>query len=228
MRQLAFSLAPTPAQTLQTFVAGRNRELLSALVAAAAGGPGERFIYLWGERGCGKSHLLAGVAAAVSAAGGVSLMAQTDAKLRAADPQARADMVLIDDVQSLGESAQSIAFTLYNAMRERGGGFVAAGDMPPPRLGLREDLVTRLGWGLVYQVHALSDEEKAAALEAHARTRGFLLPREVGDYLLIREARDLSHLLSVLDALDRFSLETKRPVTVPLARELLAAIADAR
>ena len=92
-------------------------------------------------------------------------------------------------------------------------------------LELREDLVTRLAWGLVYQLHALTDEEKARALAERATSRGFRLRREVADFLLTRARRDLPSLLAMLDALDRYSLETKRPITVPLARELLSAAA---
>ena len=91
------------------------------------------------------------------------------------------------------------------------------------RLALREDLVTRLAWGLVYQVHALTDEEKARALADYATGRGFRLLPDVSEYLLTRANRDLASLVATLDALDRYSLETKRPVTVPLARELLQA-----
>jgi DnaA family protein len=91
---------------------------------------------------------------------------------------------------------------------------------------MRPDLVTRLGWGLVYQVHALSDEEKAQALAQHGAGRGFRLSAEVCAYLLQRARRDMPSLLAMLDALDRYSLETKRQITVPLVRELLHAAPD--
>jgi len=99
---------------------------------------------------------------------------------------------------------------------------VAAGAAPPTRLDLREDLMTRLSWGLVYQVHALTDENKMRALGDHAATRGFRLPPEVCEFLLTRVRRDMPSLLGMLDALDRYSLEARRPITVPLVRELLA------
>ncbi|MGH8622677.1 MAG: HdaA/DnaA family protein, partial [Burkholderiales bacterium] len=67
------------------------------------------------------------------------------------------------------------------------------------------------------------DENKAQALADHAASRGFRLAPEVSDFLLTRSRRDLPTLLATLDALDRYSLETRRPVTVPLARELLHA-----
>ena len=109
----------------------------------------------------------------------------------------------------------------YDLLRERGGALVASGAAPPVQLTLRGDLVTRLGWGLVYRVHVLSDAEKLGALTEHAAARGFPLLPEVGEYLLAHVRRDLPSLLAVLDALDRYSRETKRPVTVPLVRDLV-------
>jgi DnaA family protein len=86
---------------------------------------------------------------------------------------------------------------------------------------MRPDVVTRLGWGLVYQVHGLSDDEKVQALHSHAASRGFRLGTGVAEYLLRHWRRDLPSLLGALDTLDRYSLETKRPITVPLLRETL-------
>jgi DnaA family protein len=131
------------------------------------------------------------------------------------------DCVALDDVDRLGAAAQLAAFDLYNALREKNGALIASASAPPVQLELREDLVTRLAWGLVYQAHALSDEDKARALADHAATRGWPLSREVSDYLLTRARRDMPSLLATLEALDRYSLETRRPVTVPLVRELL-------
>ena len=91
-----------------------------------------------------------------------------------------------------------------------------------PRIcSLRDDLRTRLGWGLVYQVQALSDEEKAQALQQHAQARGFELPHEVTQYLLRHGRRDLPALLGVLDALDAHCLRLKRGASVPLLKEVM-------
>jgi DnaA family protein len=84
-----------------------------------------------------------------------------------------------------------------------------------------------LGQSLVYQVHCLSDEDKQRALIAHAQGRGFTLPVDAASYLLRKCKRDLSSLMAVLDALDRYSLEVKRPITVPLVREVLALLPGA-
>jgi len=127
----------------------------------------------------------------------------------------------VDDVETLDATNQRAFFNLYNQLRERTGIVLAAGNAPPARLKLRPELVTRLGWGLVYQVQALTDEDKARALKRHAASRSFDLPDSVIDYLLRHLSRDLPSLMSVLDALDRHSLEAKRPITLPLLKELL-------
>jgi DnaA-homolog protein len=218
MKQLALDLAVPPPPTLENFIPGKNGEVLAQLRRLAADhGGGERFLYVWGSPGCGRSHLLKGFAAQAPGAAYVACRADTrfDAGLE------RAGCVALDDVERLDGEGQVAAFDLFNALRERGGALLASGSAPPVQLQLREDLVTRLAWGLVYHLHALTDEEKTRALAERAASRGFQLPHEVAAFLLKRVRRDLPTLLAMLDALDRYSLETKRPVTVPLVRELL-------
>ena len=98
---------------------------------------------------------------------------------------------------------------------------LAAGNAPPAQLPLREDLKSRLAWGLVYQVKLLSDEERSTYLRAEAARRGMQLPDEVVAYLLTHMRRDLRSLTAILDRLDQVSLELKRPITLPLLREAL-------
>lgn len=223
MKQLALDFARRPQPTLDNFVAGRNGELLENLRRLAAGQARERFFTIWGRAGSGRSHLLKGITAAFQRAGAAAAYVACGPDTRLPEGLDRVDCVALDDVDRLDEDGQVAAFDLYNALRERNGALVAGASAPPVQLRLREDLMTRLAWGLVYQAHALSDEDKARALADHAATRGWPLPREVSDYLLTRARRDMPSLLATLDALDRFSLETRRPVTVPLVRELLDA-----
>ena len=221
MKQLALDFASQPLPTLDNFIAGRNGELLENLRRLAAGQARERFFYLWGRPGSGRSHLLKGAVAALQRAGAAAAYIGCDADTRLAEGLNRIDCIALDDVDRLDEDGQIAAFDLYNSLRERNCALIASAAAPPVQLTLREDLVTRLAWGLVYQVHALTDEDKARALADHAASRGWPLPREVSDYLLTRARRDLPSLLATLDALDRYSLETRRPVTVPMVRELL-------
>ncbi len=224
MKQLALTLAPPPAPALDNFFPGRNIELLALLGNLVAGRDVERSIYLWGDAGSGRSHLLHATISALGAAGLVCLHVSRGDPIPAPDADLRA--VVVDDVQSLDARNQRAFFNLYNQLRERAGIVLAAGDAPPARLKLRPELVTRLGWGLVYQVQALTDDEKALALKRHATSRSFDLPDVVIDYLLRHLSRDLPSLMSMLDALDRHSLESKRPITLPLLKELLRPEGD--
>jgi DnaA family protein len=219
--QLLLELAPPPTPTLENFVPGRNRAAVEALCALVAGRSPEP-VYLWGESGSGKSHLVAaayhGAFARQRPAHLVDYVADVDASFD------ETGVVAIDDVDTLPEGAQAKLFDIFNRVRDAGGAIVAAGTSAPARLALREDLRTRLLSGLAFQLHPLSDDEKAAALAAHAEERGMRLPREVVIYLLHRLPRDLATQFAVLEAIDRYSLALKRPVTLPLVRAALAGL----
>ncbi|GAB4421722.1 MAG: DnaA regulatory inactivator Hda [Sideroxydans sp.] len=214
MTQLLLGLAPEWVPTLDNFVAGRNAELLAALHQALADGRGT--IYLWGERGSGRSHLLQATVQQARASGRKAVYADW------AVPEA-AEVVAVDGVDRLDEAQQVQLFALFNHMREQGGLLLVSGPCAPAQLAVRGDLRTRLGWGLVYHVQALSDAEKAEALRQHAAARGFELPPEVTQYLLRHGRRDLPSLLQVLDALDAHCLRLKRAASVPLLKEVMAA-----
>jgi DnaA family protein len=206
-------------QTLDTFVTGQNTELLHLLHQFARRDdamPQERFVYLWSESGAGKSHLLHALAAAADARY-IPADAEDDAYVFT--PEVK--LYLLDDCEQLSAEAQIAAFGLYNQVRDNGGLLVAAGSAAPSGLALREDLRTRFGWGLIYQLHGLTDEEKIAALTQAAQARGIALSSGVLPYLITHFRRDMRSLSAMLDALDRYSLETRRPITLPLLRELL-------
>jgi len=221
--QLVLDLSLPAQPTLDNFVAGRNTELIQVLREMLATKPQERFVYLWGSPGSGRSHLLKAMVDAfrqqhLSAS---YICCSQDSKIAPVLEQLEA--LAVDDVDRLGGDSQIALFNLYNHIREGPGMLLVSGAMPPAQLKLREDLVTRLGWGLVFQVQGLNDEEKTQALKTHARNRGFELPQEAADYLLRHGRRDMPSLLAVLDALDNYSLRTKRPVTLPLLREIMQA-----
>lgn len=194
MKQLLLDIKPTPAPNLDNFIIGRNAEALTSLKQAISSAQ-PNFIYFWGDSGSGKSHLLS---------------ACKEIGIRIAD-----------DVHLLNNEKQIALFNQYNQLKEAGGTLITAGLHAPTQMGLRDDLATRLAWGLVYQLHSLNDQEKASALKQHALERGLKLPNEVTDYCLRYLRRDLPSLMAVLDALDEWSLVTKKPVTVPMLKKLL-------
>jgi DnaA-homolog protein len=216
MTQMLLGIAPEWIPTLENFVVGRNGELLSAVRHALAGIQGERMLYVWGDMGSGKSHLLQATVDQARATG------QSANYARGEVPEA-AQVVAVDDVEGLSDAAQIALFALYNRLRESGGMLLVSGTRAPAFLTLRDDLRTRLGWGLAFQVHALDDAEKATALRQHALARGFELPGEVTTYLLRHGRRDLPSLLATLDALDEHCLRLKRAASVPLLKEVMRA-----
>jgi DnaA-homolog protein len=198
MRQLPLPISAAAQPGLDNYVAGANAEALERVRALASGALKEAIVYLWGERGSGRTHLLRAAASANPA------------------------LVIADDVDTLEAAAQQALFLAINAAREGGPAVLAAGNAPPAQLALREDLRTRLGWGLVYQLKPLNDAEKALYLRGEASRRGLALTEEVVWYLLHHLPRDLSSLHAVLDRLDQHSLARQRPVTLPLVRDALS------
>jgi len=200
MQQLPLAISQAVEPDLDNFVAGPNGEALARVRSLAAGTLGEAIVYLWGERGTGRSHLLRAAA------------------------RANPRLVVADDVESLDPEAQQALFVAINAAREGGPGVLVAGPRPPAQLALRPDLRSRLAWGLVYQLVPLADGDKALHLKRLAAERGLLLPDDVINYLLARLPRDIPSLQRVMEVLDRHSLARQRALTLPFVREVLAAV----
>jgi DnaA family protein len=199
MQQLPLEISSPAEPDFGSFVPGANGEALARVRSLADGTLAETIVYLWGEPGSGRSHLLRAAA------------------------RANAGLVVADDVEQLGADGQQALFVAINAAREGNAAVLAAGAAAPVALPLREDLRSRLGWGLVYQLRPLGDAEKAQHLRAEGERRGLKLGDDVVGFLLTRFPRDLPSLRGALEVLDRYSLIKQRALTLPLVREALAA-----
>ena len=213
MRQLILDLLPDCPPSLDNFVAGGNGETLAALTGWLAGESADPSFCLYGEAGCGRSHLLL-------ASGFDYVDADRDPALNA---HADSRQLAVDNVDRLDAAGQIALFKHFNRLKMGGGRLLTAAAQPPAHLALREDLRTRLGSGLLYRLQALSDAEKAAAVGMLARERALKLGPEIVNYLLRHVSRDMRTLAMLVVALDEYTLEQKRPVTLPLLRELLGA-----
>ena len=211
MQQLLLDIRPAARPTLDNYIPGPNRELLDHLKRWLKGETTETALYIWGPPGSGKTHLLNALAAE---AGGLVWDGGSEI---APD----APLLAVDDVESLSESAQIAAFDAFNRAKAAGQRFAAAGENAPAGLKLREDLRTRLGWGLIYRLYPLNDADMQAALVKHAQDLGFELDPAIAAWLLTRASRNLGQLLQIVEALDRYSLQTKRRITLPLLKEIL-------
>ena len=212
MRQLLLDLLPDSFSTLDNFVPGGNAETLAALCGWLAGAQHETSFCLWGEIGAGCSHLLL-------ASGFSYVDAALDPSLSSTSA---AEQMAVDHVESLNETGQIALFNHFNRLKMSSGMLLTATQQPPVHLALREDLRTRLGSGLIYRLQALSDAEKAEALASQAKERALKLTPEAIDYLMRHAPRDMRTLSGFIVALDHYTLEHKRAVTLPLLRELLS------
>ena len=218
-QQLTLDIRPEPHPTLDNFIVGANAELLARLRALAQPRAFDA-IYLWGPPGCGRTHLLRATQAAADAASRRAVLISAE-EVGADLPCPPGGLLIVDDVDHLDDTAQVALFRAFNSARLAGLALLVSGPAAPLELVLREDLRTRIGAAIVYQVKPLSDEDKAATLHSQASQRGLRMEGEVIGYMLRHSARDLPSLMAVLDALDQASLERKRPVTVPLLKEML-------
>ena len=218
MRQIPLAIGVDAARTFDALLPGANALPIAHLQALASQAAP---VYLWGVSGSGKTHLLQAL---------VHRHAEQGARagwFSARDPapwpfdEAWA-LIVIDDCDTLDADQQHAAFALFVEAATRGVPVVAAGRVPPVDLPLREDLRTRLGWGHVFAIQPLAEPEVRATLRREADRRGIFLSDDVMDYLLTRFARDLKHLMAQLERLDEFSLSTKRSITVPLLKQMLA------
>lgn len=185
-------------------------------------------LYLWGETGSGKSHLLWAACDALrkQERWALLLTPQTPASawpdvndLLAQQP---GGLLAVDDAQQLADWQQDWLFGLYNAARTAELAFLACGNAAPAALLLRADLRTRLGWGLALRLTAPDDAVRERVLQRLAHDRGYSLSPELLHYMLTHLSRDLSRLAVLMAALDRYALSARRPATVPLLKSLLA------
>ena len=225
MKQLILDLRPNRLPTLENFVPGNNTELLENLAWLADSRPGQMpgtHLYLWASSGSGRSHLLRAAVARALDKGRPALFfaaSRLDDRL----PEDKNALLAIDDIDQLSADAQIALFNAFNRARANGQSLLLSGPAAPKGLapGLREDLRTRIGQSLVFELRPLDDATRESILHSLAARRGLRLPKEVTGFLLTHARRDLPSMASALDALDAASLEHKRPITLPLLRQLI-------
>lgn len=228
MKQIALDIGLPGGPSLATFMAGPNEAALRHLKlwvgdrrSAATRSPVPT--YLWGPPACGKTHLLKAVREALREQGGST--GWLDASVTEPPPfDDRWTAVLLDDVHRYSAVQQHAAFNWFVHAQTGHQWVLAAGELPPADLKLREDLRTRLGWGHVFALQVLSESERRAVLRQAADGRGIFLSDEVMDFMLSRFSRDLGSLMQLLDHLDGYALQTQRAVTIPLIKAMLEEI----
>ncbi len=241
-KQFALDISHSPQASLENYLPGKDLALISALQdiekswgkahAQQSSNPlNHRWIYWWGPEGSGRTHLLNAIENAAKHAGLLHIAlspleptnwVRLEEKMSALAQSDTPSVITVDDVEQLDDRLVGSLFRILNGVQaSKAIHIFMAGNAAPANLKLREDLRTRLGWGLIFQTQLLDDDEKIQALEEAAKERGLVLSPDVLPWLLSRFYRDMPSLMALIDALDAYSLETKRAVTLPLVRELL-------
>ncbi len=241
-KQFALDISHAPIASLENYLPGKDLALISALqdieqswgkanIQQASNPLNQRWIYWWGPEGSGRTHLLNAIGNAAQLTGLLhialspfepSTWVRLEEKMSAMTESDTPSVITVDDVDQLDDRLVGSLFRILNGVQaSKAIHIFMAGNAAPANLKLREDLRTRLGWGLIFQTQLLDDDEKIQALEEAAKARGLVLSPDVLPWLLSRFYRDMPSLMALMDALDAYSLETKRAVTLPLVRELL-------
>ena len=220
MKQLPLGVRPRAHAVFASFAAGPNSELVAALE-----GPGRDPLWLWGNSGSGKTHLLQAVCAHAGE-GAAYFPLDRSARLppEALGGYARCRVLCIDDAHAVAGDLdwERALFRLFNEASESHCRLIFAAAAAPRQIGWRlEDWSSRAGACVVYQVRDLDETGRGEAMRLRAKQRGLELPAETLDYLMKRMPRDLRSLFDILDELDEASLVAQRRLTVPFIRDAL-------
>ena len=228
MKQIALDMGLASVPSFANFFAGPNEAALKHLELWAGNNLRSPVpTYLWGDPGSGKTHLLKAVIEALREQG--ARVGWMDASmLNPPEFDESWAAVILDECHLFNAVQQQSAFNWFvNALNSADGHprwVLAAGSVPPADLALRDDLRSRLGWGHIFELHALTEPERRAVLRREADARGVFLSDEVMDFMLTRFSRDLSSLMQLLDHLDAYALQNQRAITIPLIKAMLESI----
>lgn len=232
--QLPFEVFLRAEATFDNFFPGGSLTNQEALVTLSriASPFSEKYCYLWGSSGVGKSHLLQATIHCASQHKLSGLYLPLNAELISGQQPNlvfqgldKLDVVCVDNMHLLAGQAvwEEAFFHLYNKIRENTQTrLVIAGPSSPQALGIQlKDLSSRLAWGLTIHLESLKDDEKLEAIQIHAKDIGMELPEEVGRYLLSRVTRNMSHLNAILTQLSKASIVNQRKLTIPFVKAII-------
>lgn len=213
--------------TFSSFFAGNNAEIINQLQALAKTGE-EQQIYLWGENGSGKSHL-------IQACCQLAKTKDKDPFFLSFDPKKlpspallegleQVELVCFDDIHCISgnDEWEAALFAFYNTHRQNNHKLLLTADCPPKFLPfILPDLKTRMNWGLTLRIQPLREDQIIEALTYKAHFLGFDIPANVGRFLMNHYVHDLPTLWLLLEKIDRATLVAQRKLTIPFLKQIL-------
>jgi DnaA-homolog protein len=227
-QQLSFSQLIPEQKELQEFIWGENA-LLKFHLEHILENKDDKFVYVWGHAGSGKSHLLQTIChqydhSLSSIYIPLSLFENFDpSSLENLENQ---NIVSIDDIHLISQNDEweKSIFHLFNRIRDKKDTLlIISGELPPHQMNLKlPDLISRLQWGMTWHLKEPSDEVKLQIITQTAVKKGFYIPNSVAQYLLSHYPRNLSQQMNILDILDKHSLQAqRRTISIPFIKECL-------
>ena len=224
MTQMALPLRLADHAVFETYLAAGNETLVATLVDLARGQAGQG-AWIFGPAATGKTHLLQ---ATCERAGDRSVYVPVG-QMATADPGileglASRELICLDDIDAVAGDAgwEQALFSLCNDALDSGSALLASATMPQRECPIElPDLQSRLSRLATFQVKALSEAQRVAALQLRAKHRGLELPDDTAQFLLNRSRRDMASLYALLDKLDLEALRAKRRLTIPFVKEVL-------
>ena len=221
-QQLTLGLRLRDDATFDNYFAGQNNQVVHSLQEQ-----NEPYVFLFGTKGSGKSHLLQ---AACHEVGKNNLpvvylpLAEEGLMPAMLDGLENMSLIALDDIDIVmkNDDWESALFKLYNRVREKGGSMIVSSNEPLASLAINlADLRSRLSWGPIFQLNSLTDKDKQFALQQRAKNRGLELADEVVTYLLKHSPRDMNSLFALFEKLDKASMVEKRKLTIPFIKDYL-------
>ena len=226
--QLPLDIELNDSHSFENYYSGPNQQIVEYFQQLLVD-DGSQFIYIWGGKGAGKSHLVQALCRYFSVSGKAAFYLPLKNKQnfteKVFDNLETMSLVVIDDIDRIiGDAAwEEALFHFYNRVKDNQNcHLIISGDAAPDELGVcLADLTSRLLWGMVFHIKILNDQDKLKALQQRAHYRGLELSDDVAGYLLNNCPRDLPYLFGLLDKLDQASLVAQRKLTIPFIKTLL-------
>ncbi|MEP1472806.1 MAG: DnaA regulatory inactivator Hda [Halieaceae bacterium] len=225
-RQLALNVHLRDDATLENYLPLGTSELLLQSLQGQLSPEGEPIIYVHGPADSGRTHLLQAACHLAGAEAQYLPLAELQSYPPADILQSieTLKLVCLDDLQAvLGQAEwESELFHLFNRARENQCRLLVSADAAPRALKVDlADLRSRLGWGIVYRLPTVTDEQREQLIVFRASRRGLSLAPEVASYIVSRATRSMDSLLGLLDTLDKASLAQQRSLSIPFVKATL-------
>ncbi len=231
----------SPDYSFQHYVIGPDNRLAHAAAIAVADNPGGAYnpLFVHGDSGLGKTHLLHAICLRILANRPETRIFFTTCEhfmtrfmqdvaagnMASFRNQFRdVDVMVIDDIQFLAkrDRTQEEFFHTFNTLHQSHKQIILSSDLPPERIpDLEERLVSRFKWGLVTNITKPSYETRIEIVKEKARMRGLEIPDNVAEFVASSEGKSVRELEGDLSNIQHRAAIAERPIDLELAKEAL-------